>query len=388
MTVFRPFRYGGVTCQWQPTGDHCRLIQSGKPVADIIPDGRYAAMHRLKLPGEPISDMVNLTRAKDAALRRIGSKRAPERPERASSASPPLQRLSEQNHMRFFKYVTTKTAKTILENGTLRWSSPSIFNDPFDVQFDLHLEFDQTKIVDLIADELWQLYSRQKKLEPANSLGQVFNLFLSHVPGLSREDIFGRQGLREAMIESINLTETRLPELHAHQRSLLKDAKLLCLSEINDSILMWSHYSENHRGAVLEFACDKRSDSVLNKAERVTYSATMPRLMNEEDMVRFFSGQWRMDANVIMRNGIFVKAVDWSYEKEWRVWLPGENSVQEFTHIQFKREELVGIYFGCRMSEQDQTILLESVKKHFPNASAYQARKSAREFALQFEAVR
>jgi hypothetical protein len=169
---------------------------------------------------------------------------------------------------------------------------------------------------------------------------------------------------------------------------VLKDAKLLCLSEINDSILMWSHYSENHKGAVLEFVCDKRSDSVLNKAERVTYSATMPRLMNEEDMVRFFSGQWRMDANVIMRNGIFVKAVDWSYEKEWRVWLPGESSGQEFTHIQFKQEELVGIYFGCRMSEQDQTVLLESVKKHFPHASAYRARKSAREFALQFEAVR
>ena len=84
--------------------------------------------------------------------------------------------------MRFYKYVTTKTAKTILENGTLRWSSPSIFNDPFDVQFDLHLEFGQTKIVDLIADELWQLYSRQKKLEPANSLGQVFKLFLVRFP--------------------------------------------------------------------------------------------------------------------------------------------------------------------------------------------------------------
>ena len=39
-------------------------------VAEVIPDARYLAMYRLKLHDEPISDMVNLTRAKDAALRR------------------------------------------------------------------------------------------------------------------------------------------------------------------------------------------------------------------------------------------------------------------------------------------------------------------------------
>jgi hypothetical protein len=36
--------------------------------------------------------------------------------------------------MRFFKYVTANTARTILENGTLRWSSPAMFNDPFDIR--------------------------------------------------------------------------------------------------------------------------------------------------------------------------------------------------------------------------------------------------------------
>lgn len=114
----------------------------------------------------------------------------------------------------------------------------------------------------------------------------------------------------------------------------------------------------------------------------------MPRLMNENDMVRFFSGQWRLDANVIMRNSIFVKAADWSYEKEWRIWLPGHDIEQKTAFIKFKREELVGIYFGCRMSEQDRSVLQDSAKKHFPNASIYRAQKSAREFALQFEAIR
>ena len=51
--------------------------------------------------------------------------------------------------MHFFKYVNVDAAKIILESGKLRWSSPLMFNDPFDVQFDLHVEFDDAKIVSL-----------------------------------------------------------------------------------------------------------------------------------------------------------------------------------------------------------------------------------------------
>ncbi len=64
--------------------------------------------------------------------------------------------------MRFFKYVTADIARTILENGTLRFSSPAMFNDPFDTQFDLHLEFDEATIIDLVLDEFWKIFSGQK----------------------------------------------------------------------------------------------------------------------------------------------------------------------------------------------------------------------------------
>src|SRR5262249_9539043 len=120
-------------------------------------------------------------------------------------------------------------------------------------------------------------------------------------------------------------------------------------------------------------------------AERVIYSKTMPRLMNEKQMVQFLSDQWRMNPYEIMHNEIFVKADDWSYEKEWRIWLPDRDADRDFIYIQFDREELVGIYFVLRISEQDLTELLDTLSKHFSNASAYQARKSAREFSLQFD---
>jgi hypothetical protein len=299
--------------------------------------------------------------------------------------------ILERVFMRFFKYVTANVARTILENSTLRWSSPAMFNDPFDTQFDLHLEFDEATIVDLVVDELWKIYSQQKILEPANKIGQAFQSLLASVRGgLSREEFSRRHEsqLRGAIIGMIANAKTLIPGiLHPTQRSLLRDAKLLCLSEVHDNILMWSHYTQDHRGAVFEFDYDEQKNSPFKMAERVTYLKTMPRLMNEKQMVQFLSGQWRMDAKQIMHDEIFVKADDWSYEKEWRIWLPGRDPDRNFIDISFDQEELVGIYFGCRMSAQDRTALLDTLKKHFPNASASQSRKSAREFGLQFDRI-
>ena len=124
------------------------------------------------------------------------------------------------------------------------------------------LNLTSSKIVGLIVDELWKLYSRKKRLVPLNDLGRVFDASLRRVPGLSRDDIFARQGPREAIGESIKRTKDLLPALHAHQRSLLQDAKLFCLSETKDNILMWSHYTRDHIGAVLEFDSDKNKQSL------------------------------------------------------------------------------------------------------------------------------
>jgi hypothetical protein len=44
------------------------LYRNSSPVAEVIPDATYPAMWRVQLPGEPLTDMVNLSRAKEAAM--------------------------------------------------------------------------------------------------------------------------------------------------------------------------------------------------------------------------------------------------------------------------------------------------------------------------------
>ncbi len=44
------------------------LDGKGAPLAHIVPDGRHPSMWRVQLPDGHLTDMVNLTRAKDAAV--------------------------------------------------------------------------------------------------------------------------------------------------------------------------------------------------------------------------------------------------------------------------------------------------------------------------------
>jgi hypothetical protein len=60
----------------------------------------------------------------------------------------PDHRKHDRDH--FFKYTSATTAVKILESSAVRYSSPILFNDPFDVQSGLHFDFD----IDLLPDKL------------------------------------------------------------------------------------------------------------------------------------------------------------------------------------------------------------------------------------------
>jgi hypothetical protein len=63
------FRFHGAVYQWQRGAEGLELRRSHSVVAEVVPDERYPSMFRVELPGRSISDIVNLARAKDAALR-------------------------------------------------------------------------------------------------------------------------------------------------------------------------------------------------------------------------------------------------------------------------------------------------------------------------------
>ena len=68
------------------------------------------------------------------------------------------------------------------------------------------------------------------------------------------------------------------PETNAEIRSVMADTAVFCLSETHDNLLMWSHYAQNHTGAVIKFLSLPEVDFPIIVAQPVRYTRQMPLL--------------------------------------------------------------------------------------------------------------
>lgn len=86
-----------------------------------------------------------------------------------------------------------------------------------------------------------------------------------------------------------------------------------CFSETNLSILMWSHYADNHKGVCIEF---EFSEDFLKNSElsKVIYCNEFPKFTFDD-----YRGFSKEEVKNKIRQLITIKAKDWEYEKEWRL---------------------------------------------------------------------
>lgn len=282
----------------------------------------------------------------------------------------------------FFKYTTLSTAHAILDTSTLRWSSPSVFNDPFDMQFDLHADIDEERVTRLTVDSLWTAHYSPEGIVAGNPLGELIKKYRSIFPKLSREEFEREFGA--AIRKGCRRVPAQVSELNSLFQELLKYTKVLCLSERHDNVLMWSHYAQSHQGVVFELACVPELDSVWGIAVPVTYSDIMPPAYDDESLIRLGSGQSFLSPEVLIDKFVRAKAEDWAYEREWRVILHLTDPSQRTQDIRFSPKELAAVYLGCRMTQNDRDEIATKVRKDFPLTKLFLAEKMGRRFALSF----
>jgi hypothetical protein len=133
---------------------------------------------------------------------------------------PPKHWLHDRKH--FYKYTTAETAKTVLQNGTLRWSSPSLFNDPFDVQFDLHTEYDRNKVAERAMQIILDGYSGRVPIVAPNAFGDLLTFIRERMPGKIGEAEL-RKTLTPGIFEGMKKVEARLPQTHYPMERVLRN---------------------------------------------------------------------------------------------------------------------------------------------------------------------
>jgi hypothetical protein len=263
----------------------------------------------------------------------------------------------EHNRFAFYKYMTARVAKIVLTTRKLRWSSPLLFDDPFDVMQELRLNFDgpalQTALTERVALLIEQGDSGVTLRDPMAAA------LLRTTAGASPDSRRAMANeLRQRMAASMSGQTQSLADLKALWMKMVPTFRILCLSELNDITPMWLHYADAYKGVLLEFCAVDEVDSAFLVARPVIYQDAPPSVADldtwvdcllNQDLPRFLSLFFEYQ---------YSKTNAWSYQKEWRIASasrPGETGLAG--EYGFHPRELIGIYFGPMCSAEDRTDL-------------------------------
>ena len=184
----------------------------------------------------------------------------------------------------------------------------------------------------------------------------------------------------------------------------LRNNTWLCsLSKVNDSLLMWSHYCNNHKGVCIGLDLDKVMESVPPMFGTtyvkplvldVQYKGIIERPNGYCNAMGLFNYQWQ------------TKAKEWEYEQEVRLVMPRPSAMYAaLTSDQIEKETLdkceirhymplngdcfESIYFGINIDEQEREKIIKFVRKKLnPHINLYQMRVDADAFRLQPEFIK
>jgi hypothetical protein len=147
---------------------------------------------------------------------------------------------------------------------------------------------------------------------------------------------------------------------------------LLSLSEVNDDILMWSHYADCHTGVCLGLRIP-----LDNELHRVKYGRD-PATLYLADLLAPQGNQFRSTIIDVLT----TKAEHWAYEREWRA--------IEFTgrgESPLPSEMLSEVIFGCRTSEADKATVRAWLNSHAGPITIFRAHMKEKEFGLEIRPI-
>lgn len=292
-------------------------------------------------------------------------------------------RNAKNDRVHFFKYMNENTAKIVLRNRTLRWSTTSQLNDPFEMQFDIAAQIDKALIKNAALEKLWELYTGDVPIAAKNAVGAVFEYLRVNVKTLTKNDIFSEFG--PAIDEGLAVIEANAGTNTAQIIPMFSKIKILSLTVRPDINLMWAHYANSHKGVVLRLRSIPALDSPYSEAIPVQYSDEVPAFFTETFLINSFCGIETVDPAKLSDSIVYRKTADWAYEQEWRVETGfGRNKDEPFEDLPFGWNELDGVIFGLSTTDEDKTAIRDLCKR-YPNVEFMQATKVAGTSTLDIE---
>jgi hypothetical protein len=271
-----------------------------------------------------------------------------------------------------YKYLSVGAAEAVLKNASLRWSSPPLLNDPFDVQTALVLKVSDEEVISLALKYIADRLIRPRTA--VNFIGTSLNLMSSKGIKFSEDQL--DLEFRSSLTTSLTKLKGALPRFSAELIAGLSNSKYLCLSEAYDIPTMWSHYADAHCGIVLEFEAKNGVDSAFKCARPVKYVDEPPNFADAETLARVLAGDADFDLRTTIDKFVYCKVRDWSYEQEWRIdSASGRDPKAQFEDVPFFRTDLSSITFGLRTTDENKDRWFHLARKINISARIFGMRK-------------
>jgi hypothetical protein len=234
--------------------------------------------------------------------------------------------------------------KTALEKCEFWASRPSELNDPFDcqVRFDEHVSRDDFR--QKIAAEADRYFPQRATAE--------------------------REHLVNAYVES-NWPPSRnkVDRFQAEYAERVSKIGVISFSARWDSVVMWSHYADQHRGVCIEVDSTTFSGSV--GCHPVRYQAERP-------LINLFR-----DGMGAHKHAALVKNDEWRYEEEWRFTLEGSVKSGPIPQaVQFPEGAITAVIIVARARPEHQVEVEALAARLLPAPKLYGAFLHSERFTM------
>lgn len=157
-----------------------------------------------------------------------------------------------------------------------------------------------------------------------------------------------------------------------HEQKMRTTTGILCLSENNDNILMWSHYADSHKGICIGFTpASPESAEFWEEAYCVKYEDEVP-------FPNIYTVANRFD---LVEASLLTKSRLWAYEHEWRILSdPGLCLMAPWIKVST-------VVFGMRIDPEKRRQIIEAIAGVSPPITRYEARERPGHYALDIVQV-
>jgi hypothetical protein len=269
--------------------------------------------------------------------------------------------------MSLFKYVSRKRID-ILTEGIIRFTQPSAFNDPFEAlpSFKCLVE---GGLLNKLLDRYFTPFESTNKgiIEDGKILS------------LQEVKRFKRQLALKNKTEEIQI----MRDFVQGMKNNLLDIKfgMLSLSRNPNSLLMWAHYSDDHKGMLIEFDEEHSFFKRGFKLSPIVYSSNRTK-------EAFMVGD-----SIDLDSMLYRKSSEWAYEQEWRLVAPLASAKRKVKSKPFDLylfgvpvKAIKAITLGCRSTKNTEKNLLTGLAKRrgTRHIRVYRASIHDNAFALEY----